>query len=291
MKNPAYRLLALALLACLLILPAQAQGSLTLYDKIQVPLDAQLLDLGETRIVNLDKLRGYLNQLPNLTEVRMPQTRVSLSQLEALQADYPNITFLCQYSLVRGVLSTSQTAFSTLNSLADKRYPESRFVGLRHSPGLLALDLGHNQIEDLSFLRALPGLRVLILADNHITDLGPLADLPDLEYIELFMNRFTDLSPLAGLSKLRDLNLCRNQIEDITPLLGLTQLERLWLPDNFLSAEQKQQLEAALPDTRIQYEWSRSTDHGWRKHPRYDILFRMFKSGVYAPFPQERQAY
>ena len=136
-------------------------------------------------------------------------------------------------------------------------------------PELRALDLGHNNIRDLTFLLEAPLLRVLILADNQITDLTPLAELKELEYLELFMNDFTDLSPLAELHNLRDLNICRVRVSDVTPLLQLKKLERLWLPDNFLTESQKAELEAALPDCRIQYEWSRSTDFGWRDHPAH----------------------
>lgn len=280
------RSLALALILLLLCPLAAAQDSLLVYDSIQLPRDSQVLDLGQRRVVDLARLRGYLDQLPALERVVMPRTRLSVAQLEELQAAYPGIRFETTFGFVKGAVSTTQTAYSTLNRLSDKRYPESRFEALRHCPDLKALDLGHNLIADLGFLRALPGLRVLILADNHIEDLGPLADLEELEYLELFMNRITDLTPLAGLVHLKDLNLTRNRISDISPLLGLAALERLWIPDNFLTGEQKAQLEAALPNCRIVYEWSRSTSHGWREHPRYEVIKRVFRSGVYEPFPQ-----
>jgi len=274
------------LMACLLFVTAAAGAgdSILLYDKMPVPRDATVIDLTGIKVVKVDRLRGYLDQLPHLTRVRMPDSRLSLKDYEALRADYPGIDFDTSFNFIKGPVATGQTAFSTLNRLSDKRYPESKFLPLLYLKDLQGLDLGHNLISDLSFLEGLPELRVLILADNKITDLGPLRQLVHLEYLELFMNDFTDLSPLAELHHLKDLNLCRNRISDVTPLLGLTGLERLWLPDNFLTAEQKAELEAALPDTQIVYEWSRSTDHGWRKHPRYTVIARMFKTGVYEPF-------
>lgn len=279
-------------LACLLmaLLPWLCLAdTLTLYQDVTVDRGAAVLDLGDKRIVDIDRLRGYLDQLPNLKEVRMFGSRLSIAQLEALQAAYPDIAFGCKFPFARGTVSTAQTAYSTLNRLSDPRYSEKRFAYLHLMPELRALDLGHNNIRDLTFLLEAPLLRVLILADNHITDLTPLAELKELEYLELFMNDFTDLSPLAELHNLRDLNICRVRVSDVTPLLQLKKLERLWLPDNFLTESQKAELEAALPGCHIQYEWSRSTDFGWRDHPRYTIIRRMFSTGVYEPFDAPEQ--
>lgn len=279
------KLLVFVVLLCLLAGAAGAE-TLELYTGIVVARDTQVLDLKDKNIVDTKRLMGYLDQLPNLRKVDMFSSRLSIQQLRELQQRYPNITFGVNFSFVKRTVSTLQTAYSTMQTPEDQRYSHTRFDHLDLMPHLLAMDVGHNAIRDLSFLLKAPQLKVLILADNHITDLGPLRELKDLEYLELFFNEFTDLSPLSGLHKLKDLNICRNEIRDVTPLLGLTQLERLWLPDNFLTQEQKDQLEAALPNTHILYEWSRSTSFGWRRHPRYTIIRKMFETGVYIPFDE-----
>lgn len=280
------RLLFLVLALCLLAATAAGE-TLEMYTGITVSKDATVLDLQDKNIVNMERLMGYLDQLPRLQKVDMFGSRLSMDQLYKLQARYPGVTFGVNFGYVKKAVSTLQTAFSTMQTPEDQRYGHARFDHLQLMPHLLAMDLGHNAISDLSFLLKAPQLKVLILADNYITDLTPLAKLHDLEYLELFSNKFTDLTPLAGLSKLKDLNICYNKIDDVTPLLGLTQLERLWLPDRFLTAEQKAQLEAALPNTHILYEWSRSTSFGWRHHPRYTVIRKMFETGVYAPFPED----
>lgn len=286
----ALRLLALTLLFTLFASVAFGE-TLTLYTGVTVDKDAEYLDLSPVRINDLNRLREKLRLLPKLKKVDMYNSRMNLAQMEALMADFPDIAFGCTFGFIKKGIRTDATAFSTMNSPEDARLPESRIKGLTHCPQLLALDLGHNAIKDLSFLYDAPQLKVLILADNYITDLSPIASLKDLEYLEVFFNRFTDLTPLAGLSKLRDLNLCRNKITDITPLMGLSQLERLWLPDNYLSGEQKAALEAALPNCQIVWEWSRSTSFGWRYHERYTILRRMFETATYEPFPPAKPIY
>lgn len=273
------------LILLMLILPGVlAEETITLFNKITVKTDIETLDLKNLNINNIQELRTYLDQLPHLKEVVMKKTKLSVAQLEGLIADYPSLRFDCAFVFARKTALTSQTAFSTMNTLDDLRYTDRHFAGAKYFKSLRALDLGHNAIRDLSFLNDVPELRVLILADNHITDLTPIASLINLEYLELFFNQFTDLSPLASLTKLRDLNLCRNRISDVTPLLGLKSLERLWLPDRFLTEEQKAELEAALPNCHILYEWSRSTSFGWRQHPRYTIIRQIFKSSTYKPF-------
>jgi hypothetical protein len=155
----------------------------------------------------------------------------------------------------------------------------------------VALDIGHNRVDDLSFLYDLPNLKVLIVACNAVTDITPIGSLKDLEYLEIFKNKIKDISPLAGLTNLVDLNICFNYIGDWTPIHGLTKLERLWLynsnnysDDRPVPTSVVNELKEKLPDCYIDYR-SYSTNGGWREHPRYDVIYEMFKSGQYIAFP------
>ncbi len=279
------RALLLVLLSVLLFIPMAVCHA----DTIQmygIAVDSQEthLDLGDTKISNLNKLMEYLDLLPNVTQVNMYKSRVSIKQLEMLMQRYPAIHFGVTFGLVNKSISTAQTAYSTLNHLDSPRYKSTKFEPLKYCPALQALDLGHNYIDDLTFLTPLTEMKVLILADNRIKDLSVLSQLTKLEYLELFMNDFTDLSPLSSLTNLKDLNLCRNKITDITPLLTLTNLERLWISKNFLTEEQVALLEQSLPDCQINYAWGDCTGDGWRSHIRYKSIAAMFKTGIYTPF-------
>lgn len=278
------RMLAVCMGLLLCAAPAMAE-TIHMYTNVDVPRDAEAVDFGDLSIVNMERLTANLKQLPNLKEVRMYGSRLSVSQLEALMAAFPGVQFHTRLAIVRGVLSTEATAYSTMNTPEAKRNPTSAFRGLKYLKHLKYLDVGHNAIDKLDFLYDLPELRILILADNYVTDLTPIASLHNLQYLELFANRLSDLTPLSGLTELLDLNICYNKITDVTPLHALTQLERLWLPDRYLTAEQKAALEAALPNTQIVYEWSRSTSFGWRKHPRYTVIRRIYDTGEFVPFP------
>lgn len=277
-----------ALLMCLLLLAplVGAADMVDMYSNVSVPKDAESVDFGDLSIVNMKRLTDNLKQLPNLKEVRMFGSRLSVQQLEELMAEFPGVQFHTNLAVVRGIRRTDATAHSTMNTPDDKRNPTSAFRSLKYLKNLKYLDVGHNAIDDLSFLYDLPELRILIVADNYITDLTPIASLKHLQYLEVFTNNITDLSPLSGLTELLDLNICYNKIRDVTPLFPLKQLERLWLRDVYLTAEQKAELEAALPDTEIVYEWQGPTAHGWRRHPRYKIIRRIYDSQEYIPFSE-----
>ena len=188
------------------------------------------------------------------------------------------------------------TAFSTLKGRQEPRYTAEDVAGplQEYCPGLLALDLGHNDVSDLRFLKAWPKLRRLIIVDSKtpITDISPLAELEDLEYVELFMQNITDLSPLAGKTHLMDLNLAHNDISDLKPLYGCTGLKRLWISYNRrLTQEEIDAFRAAVPECQVVVgEWS-STGRGWRETaqgpvPHYEILMESFRTGEYIPFAE-----
>ena len=181
------------------------------------------------------------------------------------------------------------TAFSTLKGRREPRYSADDVAALltENCPELLALDLGHNDVSDLSFVTAWPKLRRLIVVDSKtpVTDISPLKELNDLEYVELFMQGITDISPLAGKTDLKDLNLAHNDITDLTPLYSCTGLQRLWINANpHLSGEQVSAFQEAVPGCRVNTRGYPSTGMGWREHPHYTVLMDSFRCGDYIPF-------
>ena len=244
----------------------------------------------------LSQIAQALDALPNVEQVLMYKYRPSLKGMADYLLDkYPEVDFgwtldwlICNGRRVR--LRSDATAFSTLKGRQDPRYTAPQiWERLQHFPHLLAIDVGHNNVSDLSFLANFPGLRRLICIDSkkHVTDISVLAQLPDLEYIELFMQDITDISALANHENLLDLNLCHNNITDLTPLYSCPNLERLWISCNpNLTQEEIDALQAVLPDCVIETESYESTGAGWREHERYPILVESFETNVYIPFAE-----
>ncbi|MEG2315038.1 MAG: leucine-rich repeat domain-containing protein [Clostridia bacterium] len=252
--------------------------------------DAQRVNLYPTKMTTEKQFRqlcANLRYLPNVTELTALQTTFTFDQLETLTSIRPGMHISCNLKIGKHSPRNTLTAFGTRHSYHSTRYTSDDMRALKYMDHLLALDVGHNGITDLSFLTDLPQLRVLILADNQITDLSPIAQLHSLEYLEIFKNPVTDLTPLAELRSLIDLNMTFCSVSDFSPLLALSKLERLWVSKNPISSEQLAALQQALPNCTINTTAGEiaPTAEGWRqKHPRYLQIVHMFTTGSYEAF-------
>ncbi len=243
------------------------------------------LNANEYQLTSPDEVIPALSQFSRLERVDLSNCGLSNEQMETLMETYPDVRFVWVVHMGTHSLRTDAIGFSTLNP--SKAYSETStpeyieavktcvrltdedIQVLRYCTDLEALDLGHNEISDLSVLVDLKNLKILILADNWITDISPLAELTNLQYLELFMNRITDLSPLSGLTNLLDLNICSNKLENLDPLYGMTSLERLWYSRNKYDRATAKALADALPNCECDYTTFDETGDGWREHTRY----------------------
>lgn len=235
------------------------------------------------------KLKDALSLFSGLEEVTMYSYRFPLWEMEALLAAFPEVEFHWTIKLDSYLIPTDATAFSTNKGRREPRYTPHQLDALKYCKDLVALDVGHNNVSDLSFLKQWPGLRIFICVDskNQVKDISPLKDMHDLEYVELFMQNITDISALEGKTKLLDLNLCYNDITDLTPLHSCVNLQRLWISCNrHLPQEQIDALQAALPNLVIETKTKKSTEAGWREHPRYFTMRESFESHYYVPFEE-----
>lgn len=277
------------LLAVILLLPFTAQAASLEALAQALPENAELWDLGSTQVTDYEALMALIESRPTLKEVHLFDNRVPLAQMEALTTRFPHIFFGFTIRIHEHTIRTDQTAFSTLHNNRAPRHLSRDFEPLKYCTRLEALDLGHNAVEDISFVSGLTEIKVLILALNKIRDISPLKNLRKLEYVEIFRNYIEDISVLEGLPNILDLNLGYNRIKDYSPLHSLKTLERLWLYNsNGYSAgkvpyEVVQPIRAALPDCFIDAR-SGGTGGTWREHPRYFTIFDIFKDSIYKPF-------
>lgn len=273
--------------------PALSEGEETVkYGSVTAKVTDTKVDLkGEVK-GGLEELTAFLDQLPALAQADMYESTLTLDQMETLSSRYPNVFFGWTLTMGDHTLRTDATAFSTLHNHKSRAHKSKDFEPLKYCKNLLALDLGHNAITDISFLNDLPNLRILILGRNKIADTTPIGTLKDLEYLELFSAGVKDVSALSNCVKLKDLNISNNKIKDLSPVLKLPALERLWLcgsqngrlSGSSFTKKQKQEIQAQVaPGCEVNFSGA-GTEGGWRNHPRYNVLFEIFNKGAYRPW-------
>lgn len=275
------RLVIVLVFALLFMISTQA--STVAVQGISVEAETEYLDLGKTQVKGYTRFMQDLTALSAIRQVDMFASRPTEKQVWALVDAFPGVQFGMTMTVAGFRCRTDDMIFS-MHRRREPLYKSSAFAQLTLCPDMLALDLGHNKITDLSFLESTPKLKYLILADNKITDLSPLTGLKDLQYLEIFMNQVTDLSALSELKELVDLNLCYNQVADLSPLYGLEKLERIWLSKNGLGQDEIQALQEALPNAEINSTVILSTQDGWREHPRFFAMRNTFNRGEFSPF-------
>lgn len=285
------------IIVLLLVLPVLAEETETVsFGKLKVPADAESIDLGKVAVSGsgYEAFYEFLEKLPNLKHVDMYSTRIPRKRIEQLAEKFPDVEFGWTMAVGNHDVRTDAVAFSTSHSDSSARHRNEDFSVLKYCKNLQALDIGHNAVNDLSFLYDLPNLKILILVDNQFQDITPVGSLTELEYLELFYNDIRDVSALTGLVNLKDLNLGWNRIADISPIESMTWLERLWVPQyNSHNPSKKpdpetvQHLRDALPDTLIDSTAKSSVGNGWRDHPRYKIMREIFQKNCWIPLDGE----
>lgn len=289
-------LLLLSLLVTGLVYGEDAPQKVSYLGKFTCDADVEYINMDKVRVTDMDAFVAFLRKLPNVKKVDMFNTNIYTKDIDRLAEAFPDIEFGWTMRIGDHWVRTDATAFSTLHNNRSPMHSEKQFKYLKYCKNLVALDIGHNAVRDLSFLYDLPNLKVLILACNiELKDITPVGSLTQLEYLELFKNDINDISCLANCTNLIDLNICFNRIKDWTPLHGLDKLERLWLfnsnnwSDQYpVDKEVVKALKENLPNCHVD-STSYSTLGGWREHDRYYVIFHMFKYGEYIPFSRGQE--
>lgn len=240
-------------------------------------LQGETYDSLETESLTLASTEGLpdaLIALPRVKHVDLLEATVPDEEKDELLEAFPDVDFLWMVRFGRWTLRSDAQVFSTRLSGSDTEHRNTSeemaplFKYCRH---LKALDLGHNDLRDLSLLGTLSELQVLILVDNPLlVDISPLANLTELRYLELFCcYKIQDFSSLRSLTKLEDVNLCHEGLlKDPSIFDDMPNLKICWLRGVGFTWAQKQAFREAHPGVRIEFEIyedaQSSTDGGWR---------------------------
>ena len=147
-------------------------------------------------------------------------------------------------------------------------FVQGELYNLRYCTDIVALDLGHQQINTCEFVAFMPNLKYLIIADTQIVDLSPLAGLENLEFLEMFLTYAQDYTPLLSLKNLKDLNLAWTY-GDYKIIAQMPWLERCWWGGKWHNQETRDYLTEHCPDTLFEFDDGESTGSGWRDGDLY----------------------
>ncbi len=252
--------------------------------------EATYVDISHRDVRDVD-IDAVISRLPNLERLVMIDCGLDNDRYAALQDRHPDIKIVWEIVLSHWTIRTDSVAFSTFKTTAEDFFMDNdEAYYLKYCNELVALDLGHNYVSDLSFLEYMPELRILILVDNvkykddtvtrHLTDLSELQYVPRLRYLEIFANNVSDFSFMQYLTELEDLNISYNSVSSIEYMTNLPNLKRLWMEHTYIPYSGYCTLRELYPNAQIVCVGEGSVDQGWRSGPRYVAMRRMFRENV-----------
>lgn len=218
--------------------------SLDLFGRTLTPETEELI-LNDTPLGSTDVFYEVLPLLPVLKKTEMCGCGIGNEEMDALRSAFPEKGIVWSIKTQHWTVRTDTTYFATWRIM---KYNDEGMITeayginentnatldwLGYCRDMVALDIGHNRVESIEFVRNMPHLKYFIIADNKVKDITPLEDCKELFYLEIFQNPIEDLSPLSGLPELRHLNMCNVRATDLAPLDKL-ELERLYISENYL---------------------------------------------------------
>lgn len=232
--------------------------------------DTTKLDLSKCKISDTSEFYNKLRFFPNVLEIFAGDCLVSDEEMDKLNQAFPDtkIVWLVEFGIWQ--VRTDIKVFSTLvGKLQPRTFTQKDLYPLvNYCTDLVALDLGHNRISDISSFYKLTNLEILGLCNARITDISVLVNFPKLHYLELFgCTKLTDLSVLGELKNLEQLNIYGiYEVENIEALAKCTKLQYLCAGHTTAQGDYKwSDLRKALPDCTIDTAAHRDAiKGGWR---------------------------
>lgn len=260
--------------------------------------DSVSIDISGTDLAPYyDTINQSIKQFDNLQIVTMHDCGLTKEQYAHICDSNPDIKFIWTIELSHWTLQTDMVAFGTFKT-CDMNYflYDDEAYYLKYCTDLVALDLGHNRLTNVEFLKYMPNLKVLIIVDNilsikdashvdRIKDVSPIKYCTKLEYLEIFCNSIEDISFMGSLPNLVDLNISYNPInnDDVQYLYGHKNLKRLWMEHTWISYSEFEKLKANYPDAEMHFYGTGSIDHNWRSGDNYNAMRNMLENNIIDP--------
>ena len=212
----------------------------------------QTLDLSDNPLVDF----AGLKKLGELQTLRLENTGLRDPDLENLYT----LKKLSRLALDRNEGLSAETMSALRASLPECDISFDSLVytvslgGVDFRTDITELVLENTEMNSVYGLEKFDCLETVRLSRNRIENISAFQNTHSratLRFLDLGFNQIQDVTPLSALSALESLDLRNNQIGSVLSLARLKQLKKLDLSGNPLSAEQIEELRAALPDCEI----------------------------------------
>lgn len=124
------------------------------------------------------------------------------------------------------------------------------------------MDIGHNAIHDISFVKYMPNLEVLIISCGEIEDISPIAYCQNLKFLECAETYVRDISPIGDVPGIEELNIGGNQNmePDFSVLYKLENPKRIFIENYFNTSvsmeDEADKLREFFPDCEVEVNWN-----------------------------------
>lgn len=259
----------------------QIRCSLTVCGR-QYDTDETSLDL-TGKAFTFEDLQDILSAFYHLKRLSLGSVKIDNDALDALNRAYPDTDMVWNFRIGKITVSSDMTYFFPAKRYGTNLPDGQELQKLRYCPKLVAVDIGHSNARDCSWLEGTPEMKYLILADTDISDLTPVGNLKKLVYLELFRLPVEDYSPLLGCTALQDLNIGMTHA-DPEPLSHMTWLHNLQWSNGLNDPDTHDRVLALieqLPDTNVDLpDVTKNIGGSWRYLPQY-YVFRNLIGGLY----------
>lgn len=224
------------------------------------------VDLSETKIQSLKQVEQGMAYFPDAESVFLGECGIDNEEIaeyrERARSDYKVVWIVrCGERL-----PTRTDATSFMPSRDGVGYfKDEESYNLRYCEDLIAIDVGHMGVKDISFVAYMPNLKYLILAHTEVQDITPISNCKNLIFLELDWSPIKDYTPLQGCTALEDLNIGKYGA-DVTPICEMTWLKNVWAVFRPAAAAK---LAQALPNTKVVASGNATVSSGWRNLPNY----------------------
>lgn len=228
------------------------------------------VDLSTVKVESLEQVEQAMSYLPNVKTLFMGEQDISHDDMAAFRdrvRDKYKVVWYIRLGNSKPI-RTDITYFMPGRDchIYNVTFTDATSYNIRYCEDLVAVDVGHLGVKDVSWVAYLTNLEYLILAHTPVQRIDGIENCKKLKFLELDWSGIQTLDPLKGCTALEDLNI-GNTWPDVSALKEMPWLKNIYMI--FGSGKDAYELAQALPDTHVVTSGTATVSSGWRRLPNY----------------------